>query len=215
MDEKTQGPSEHLSTAELLDFYRLAQDVRKYHHSALWEIEKHFTWWLSILLGAMFLLLANSRVLDKTVLALGLSLTAAFGAVISAIGCVVVRKEGRYFSESLQVCNRVAKALGLDLRSYTGQQRRDPGSAVDQLSFTLHPSNYFVSEFEGVARTANKSFSRLMLVLSPSLNVRDYFQLVFAASLILFVLLLVSVAAGVICDRGPLTNMFRASAQFL
>ena len=32
---------------ELLDLYRLAQDVRKDHHSALWEIEKHFTWWAS------------------------------------------------------------------------------------------------------------------------------------------------------------------------
>jgi hypothetical protein len=39
----------NLSAVEALKF---AQQLREYHHKALWEEEKHFTWLLSIILAA-------------------------------------------------------------------------------------------------------------------------------------------------------------------
>lgn len=93
---------------ELLDLYRLAQDVRKYHHSALWEIEKHFTWWASVLLGGCVLIFANIDRVGEASACIVLGVLAVFGLAISLIGKKVVEREGEYFGEALQICNRVA-----------------------------------------------------------------------------------------------------------
>lgn len=199
-----QLPGQPLDTKELMDFYRLAQDVRKYHHSALWEIEKHFTWWVSIFLGALFLLLVNKDKLDVNIIPWALGLTAVFGLVVSLIGSAVVRREGRYFSEALQICNRAAKALGLDIHPYTAQQRNCAQAPLQPIEFALHPEDYLVRPFNEVKQTANKSYLRLLNVLSARLNVRDYFQLVLAASAVMFTVFLLVALSGVVLNWGPL-----------
>jgi len=190
-----------------MDFYKLAQDVRKYHHSALWEIEKHFTWWVSILLGALFLFLANARNLNGSLLALAFTSTATFGFAVSLIGFMVVRREGRYFSEALQICNRAAKALGLDVNVYTGQQRPKPNAAPQAIEFKLHPDEYphgyRVTEFGEVSKKANKRFA-LLKIFSPRLNVRDYFQIVLATSVVVFAVFLAVAVLGAVFKSGPL-----------
>jgi len=136
---------ELMSTKELLDLYRLTQDVRKYHHSALWEIEKHFTWWASILLGACVLILANVDKVGEPAAYYVLGVIAFVGALLSIMGKTVVEKEGEYFGEALQICNRVARVLGLESRQYNFPPRRRSNSQMEPAQFSLYPGDYWIS----------------------------------------------------------------------
>jgi hypothetical protein len=172
------------STKELLDLYRLAQDVRKYHHSALWEIEKHFTWWASVLLGACVLILANTDKIGEPTAYFVLGTIAVVGVLLSIMGKSVVEREGEYFSEALQICNRVARALGLESRYYDVAPRRRPNGMMEPEQFFLYPSDYWIRDFGEVKDEAKLRL--LTKLLKGRLNVRDYFRLVLAASAVAF-----------------------------
>jgi hypothetical protein len=70
--------------------------VRAYHHNAIWEEQKHFTWFMSILLSAQLLALTSDRIETPTK-ALVTSLAAFVGVTLAATGFRVQRREGEFF----------------------------------------------------------------------------------------------------------------------
>jgi hypothetical protein len=91
--ETASGPSSPLSDLQRLQFLH---ELRDYHHSALWEIQKHFTWLLSIVLAAQAAILTTAVVQppERRNLLIGMAL---LGLAFSLLALRVVRKEGEYF----------------------------------------------------------------------------------------------------------------------
>ncbi|MGD0946813.1 MAG: hypothetical protein ABSA52_05225 [Candidatus Binatia bacterium] len=78
----------------------IALALRDFHHKALWEEEKHFTWLVSIILSADVLLVTTSKlgVVFRSFLMLVVSL---LGMDVCWIGQQVVRAESRNFQIAL------------------------------------------------------------------------------------------------------------------
>jgi hypothetical protein len=76
-----------------VDALRLTQQLREYHHRALWEEEKHFTWLFNIVLAA------QSGILISDIQGRGIALIvlSIIGLVFVSIALKVVRREGVYF----------------------------------------------------------------------------------------------------------------------
>lgn len=75
---------------------KLAQQLREYHHKALWEEEKHFTWLLSIILAAQAAIV-GAKGSDLPARAPILVALAAIGLVFVVVALRVVRREGAFF----------------------------------------------------------------------------------------------------------------------
>jgi hypothetical protein len=80
---------------------KLAHQLREYHHKALWEEQKHFTWLLSIVLGAQVLVLTKDSIglPSRNFI---LAILAGVAVVVVVLALAVVRREGAYFSEASQ-----------------------------------------------------------------------------------------------------------------
>lgn len=79
---------------------QIAQSLRDYHHKALWEEEKHFTWLVSIIFTANVLLLTTDKLnlINRFLL---IFLVSLIGLVICLIAFQVVRSESRNFQVAL------------------------------------------------------------------------------------------------------------------
>ncbi|MBI2899260.1 MAG: hypothetical protein HYY17_03690 [Planctomycetes bacterium] len=183
MEDKEVGLSEFggseggPSREELFKFLPVAQDIRKYHHNALWEEEKHFTWWISILISVMIFVYASKQ-MDGLSKGFILMFGSFFGMVLSYFGLRCIRKEGRYFREALETVNRLYDRLGLI---------QDERSPLVPKEYTPH------QDFAAVRNSANKPLWKLpgMVILSLKkddvMGIRDYFQLVFLMACVLFI----------------------------
>ena len=175
---------------EDLKILEISQWVRKHHNDALWEAEKHFTWWVSIVFPSLILVYTNAQLcpLQKAVL---ITLGSLFGIFLAIIGFVVVRKEGEYFKESIETVNRTSQALGLN----------KPPSIIFGPTLPLMPDYEISESFEEARNKANKKFMCLLRSILPhrstpdekgrtdcdrNLGIRDCFQLVFVFSGLLF-----------------------------
>ena len=152
----------------------ISQALRKYYHDALWEEEKHFTWWVSIVFPSLVLIYSSSQLCASQKVAL-ITIGSFFGIFLAYIGFNVVKKEGIYFKESLETFNRTSMALELHMQ---GESQTHP----------LMPEYSLNESFEDAKGSANKPFGQLLLSLfNPmKLGVRDCFQLVFVFSGFLF-----------------------------
>lgn len=163
---------------ELLKVLEMSQALRKYYHDALWEEEKHFTWWVSIVFPS--LVFVYSSQLYAWQKAAVITVGSLFGIFLSFTGYIVVRKEGMYFRDALETFCRTSIALGLhEPREHISDSNR---------RLALMPE-YPVSEsFEKARGKANKPFTRLLsgIFRPKTLGVRDCFQLVFVVSGLLF-----------------------------
>jgi hypothetical protein len=86
------------ATSELsaADGLKFAQQLREYHHKALWEEEKHFTWLLSIILAAQAAILTAKNT-DLAARFPILIVLAAIGLAFVIVALRVVRREGAFF----------------------------------------------------------------------------------------------------------------------
>lgn len=159
---------------ENLKILEISQELRKYYHDALWEEEKHFTWWVSIVFPSLVLIYSSSQLCASQKVAL-ITIGSLFGIFLAYIGFNVVKKEGIYFKESLETFNRTSLALGL--HTQRGNE-----------AHPLMPEYLISNSFEEAKDSANKPFIRLLSSLfNPMrLGVRDCFQLVFVFSGFLF-----------------------------
>jgi hypothetical protein len=73
----------------------LAIKIREYHHNAIWEEQKHFTWLISIILSAQLLVLTSDkfRASGKVLVVVG----SVVGILLAMTGFRVQRREGSYF----------------------------------------------------------------------------------------------------------------------
>ena len=204
----------------LLNYLEIISQRVIHHHDSLWEEEKHYSWWVYVILaGLIFVYLSSSPYLcgwPKIALILA---GCALGIYLSRAGYKVIRKESQYFHEALESYRRTLIALDLHSR---------------RLSI-LPPSDTKAKDWSSVKSEANKSlcelvcglewrkwhelvtrFSRwkrlskrrerylLVTTLAKCRNkkcklriekykrgIRDFFQLTFFVTLLLFIALLI------------------------
>jgi hypothetical protein len=92
----TDPPTDCETKTQAVDTLRLTQQLREYHHKALWEEEKHFTWLLSIILAAQAAIL-TTKAADLPARGAILVALAAIGLVFVIVALLVVRREGEFF----------------------------------------------------------------------------------------------------------------------
>ena len=97
---------------ELWRMFELSQEMRRYHQVALWEEEKHFTWWISIILPTLVLVYSHPDLCVQQKVAI-VTAGCLFGAFLSHIGYRVIRQEGEYFKEAMETFCRTSRTLGL------------------------------------------------------------------------------------------------------
>jgi len=148
-------------------------------HNALSESEKHFTWWILIILG--FIVVAfNVQYIQRPVLLFILSLA---GIIVSLSGYFVIRKEGRYFVESKVTFNRIANVLDIneELWNIPGVNNEDEAKK-DVLELERNASKKYPRTWD-YEEAANKPF--LALIYFSGMNF--YSSLIHAASVIGFI----------------------------
>ena len=183
-------------------------------HNALSESEKHFTWWILIILG--FIVVAFTiQYANRPILLFILSLA---GIIVSLSGYFVIRKEGMYFVENKKTFNRIANVLDIneELWNIPGVNNED-GAKTDTLVPERNASKKYPKTWE-YAEAANKPllaliyfsvlnfYSSLVHAASfigllkkekadamkreNSLNIRDCFQLLYLMFTVVFLLLI-------------------------
>ena len=78
------------------DALKFTQGLREYHHKALWEEEKHFTWLHSIILAAQAAILMRTPS-ELTARGTILMVLAVIGLLFAIVAFRVVRREGQFF----------------------------------------------------------------------------------------------------------------------
>jgi hypothetical protein len=85
-----------------LDRVSFAFKDKEYHHRAIWEEEKHFTWFISILLSAIVLIFVSPNIgysAKCTLIIMG----SLLGISICLTALAVIRREGEYFFQALKI----------------------------------------------------------------------------------------------------------------
>lgn len=82
---------------ESLDRLEFAFKRWSYHHTAIWEAQKHFTWFISIVLSAEVISLSTAS-LSHTTRLVTVEVLSVVGVVLAWIGCRVQRREGSLFT---------------------------------------------------------------------------------------------------------------------
>jgi hypothetical protein len=162
MSELQEGPS---ASVEAL---KIAQQLREYHHHALWEEEKHFTWIHSIIVAAQAAILTKNssefHARGHVVITL-----AAIGIVLVVVALRVLRREGAFFVD--------AQKRFVEFFNDAFPQKMLPiPSAKPNRSILAIP----------------------FLLLSRNLAVRDAFQLVLIVFGTVYVVLIISILRGAV-----------------
>jgi predicted neutral ceramidase superfamily lipid hydrolase len=163
---------------KLLDF---AEQRLRHNHDALWKEEVHYTWISYVLAGGLVFLLSqiNNQLNNKMVI-IGIFIAALLlsfiGGLLCYMGYRVIQKEGADFRESIEIRNRIRRAL--NLQNYTN-------STQD----TLFPENELkAEEWSTVETHANKRFNKLVSGLFLNKNgIRDIFRLTMILPILFFI----------------------------
>ena len=101
------------NTQSLIKYLELTKQEVAHHHDALWEEEKHYTWWVYIIFAAIGFLYVNPDIFGFSK-ALPIFLLALFGIWASFLGYKVIKREGEHFYQSRRKYIAAAKSLGVD-----------------------------------------------------------------------------------------------------
>jgi hypothetical protein len=183
-------------------------------HNALSESEKHFTWWILIILG--FIVVAfNVQYIKRPYLLVFLSLV---GIVVSLSGYVVIRKEGSYFVENKKTFNQIASVLDINEElwnipdAYNEDGAKTDTPVPDRKAGKKYPKTWEYAEAANKPLLALIYFSVLNFYSSlihaasfigiikkekadamkreNSLNIRDCFQLLYLMFAVVFLVLI-------------------------
>jgi hypothetical protein len=83
-----------------LELLKAKHAQREYHHKALWEEEKHFTWLNSLVLSGQLLVFASDK-LSVCAQSTLICLLAALGVGLSLLALRVLRSESQNFQEQM------------------------------------------------------------------------------------------------------------------
>lgn len=147
----------------LLKYLEVISQRVRHHHDALWEEEKHYSWWVYIIFaGLIYLYTSDIHACYKLVLIVVASL---FGVYLSVAALIVIYKEGEYFHEARQLYARTAIALGLNESQPNLPENKSLGPTVK------------CQDFDDVKSQANKC----------DFGIRHFFRLTFKVAILLFI----------------------------
>jgi len=135
----------------------IAHNIREFHHKSLWEEEKHFTWWVSIVLSAQILIYTSNSLCNQSKL-IFIFIASLVGIFLCIIAFRVLRREGEYFHT----------ALSRFVKEYNS-------------IYTTSPLPDVPEKANKNIRELIKSF------LTCKIGVRDSFQLLFLLFIVIFV----------------------------
>ena len=167
---------------ELLKLLEVTSQRVQHHHDALWEEEKHYSWWIYIIFAGLiylYLRLPAFTLLEPCQRALLMGLGSAFGVFISIMGYHVVRRESEFFYKARHMRNRILAALELD-QSITQDFDRVKDEANEPL-LKLFSKAFETLLHVSVIRKPTKRNSK------NSFGIRDGFQLTFIRTAFLFI----------------------------
>jgi hypothetical protein len=78
------------------------------HRQTLWEEQKHFAWWISIILSGLILIFLADEI-DSKLRIIPIALGCIFGITISIVARRVISKEDIYFQEAKNNIERIEK----------------------------------------------------------------------------------------------------------
>ena len=160
------------------EFIQAAHNRMINHHKALWEEEKHYTWWIYIIFAATLFIFIKVPVADP-LKAILIGFSAIFGAIMSFVAFRVVRKEGQCYTEALQIFNRLLYRFNLPNEKIVIEEE---GKSIE---FPLFPP-YGIYDFSLVESKSNKTLSCLISAFfTGRAGIRDLFQLTFLMSITL------------------------------
>lgn len=131
-----------------------AQNLREYHHKAIWEEEKHFSWLISIIISLQVIIYTNDKIClqNKSLIIIFLSL---IGIIFCLLALKIIRREGVFF----------IKALALFVKEYNS---------------VFNPSKSDLYYIEPAPSEANKPFKILIKnSFLMTLGIRESFQMLF------------------------------------
>jgi len=141
--------------AESEDLLKLLETISQRiqnHHSALWEEEKHYSWWIYIIFAG--LIYVYLKMLPPSIVFLTLfqkTLIMFLGCTLGIFICLmaynVVRRESEFFYDARQIRARIITTLDLN------QQMPNPYSD----KHLLPDSETSIEDFDTYRATANKS----------------------------------------------------------
>jgi hypothetical protein len=127
-----------LCASDPLAQLKFAQELRNSYHTALWEEEKHYTWFISLVAGAEAAIIA--QVVTPPDRAQLLSLLGVVGFVLSVLALVVVRAESRNFQQAhgrfVRLYNAAFSTEGLPVPDIPDDQANHPILILPILFFT-------------------------------------------------------------------------------
>ena len=158
---------------KLLKLLEIISQRVQHHRDALWQVEKHYSWWIYIIFAGLIYLYLNKQ-------ALLIVLGSTFGFFISIMGYHVLRRESKFFYEALRMRKRILGALELE-PSIT--QDFDPVKGEANKPLLKLFSKAFGTLFHAsIIRKPTKRKRN-----SNSFGIRDGFQLTFLITAFLFI----------------------------
>jgi hypothetical protein len=177
------GEMEKLDKQDFIKLLDIANQRIRHHHDALWKEETHYTWLVYILAAGVIYIFFISGV--SWPLKAGIAiLLSVIGICVCLIGYSVVRKEGRYFHEAIQIRNRLNRAIGLDKRIKI---------ELDFDEMLLPRKDTEIKNWHEVRCKANKPLKELLggLFKWDSMVIRDWFQITLLFPILIFVIMIV------------------------
>lgn len=108
---------EHLEKKEInptinidnyIQYHRTNQMRLNSHRQTLWEGQKHFTWWISIIISSIVLVLVSEvAFLTCKFRAIIILVGSACGVGLVIVACVVIDRIGRYFNEARKIVEEI------------------------------------------------------------------------------------------------------------
>ncbi len=98
----------------LLQYYEIQSDDFRMRHTAIWTEVQHYTWVLSLLLGAGPISAIGTSSLDSTQYAL-LSFMPAFGTIIALMAYQIIKRDFVYYTRADSRLLYIEKKLGVTL----------------------------------------------------------------------------------------------------
>lgn len=164
--------------SELLKHFEVTSQRVRHHHNALWEEEKHYSWWVYIIFAGLILVYTNQHLCwwHQLAIIIGGSL---LGLYLSYSGYRIIRREGIFFSRELEIYKRAQISCNLQ-RNMPSPNEKHP----------LLPKME-VKDWRAVESAANKSWRELVRPPFRNLRIRDFFQLNFIITGVLFIAMVI------------------------
>jgi hypothetical protein len=161
-----------MANEELIAYFEATSQRISHHGNLLWEEEKHYTWWVYVVIGAMLYLLLSPQVWGCLRLYL-IVIVSLFGIVVSCIGLRVIRVEGVQFCDALRLQDKILEAMNLSEIRECKHVRRAANKGLCELT---------TSFFKTMLRTDK-------LDADKKVGIRDCFQVTLMLAVLLFILL--------------------------